>query len=87
MYKDLSTGCSIIYYCILKARQKSSLSPFQSPDSSFDSHRHQILLAKKITEKERIFEILEPKYWKFAPFAQPPNIVNFQKVPKTFQIA
>ena len=57
-----STGCSIIYYCILKALQKSSLSPFQSPDSSFDSHRHQIFLGQKIIKKYFIFDFLAQKY-------------------------
>ena len=59
---------SIIYYGLLKRRQKSSLNPFPSPDGSFDCSRHTVFLGTNFIEKDFDFDFLAQKYEKNSVF-------------------
>ena len=62
------TGCSIIYYGLLKSRKKSSLILFPSPDGSFDCPRQAVCLEKNFIEKDFDFDFLAQKYEKNSVF-------------------
>jgi hypothetical protein len=59
---------SIIYYGLLKRRQKSSLNPFPSPDGSFDCSRHTVFLGTNFIEKDFDFDFLAQKNEKNSVF-------------------
>ena len=65
---SVCTVRSIIYYELLKRRQKSSLNPFPSPDGSFDCSRHTVFLGTSFIEKDFDFDFLAQKYEKNSVF-------------------
>ena len=70
-WKDANyyTVRSIIYYTLLKRRQKSSLIPFPPPDGSFDCPHQAVFFRKKFYRKKLRFRFFSSKIRKKLRFS------------------